>query len=401
MSYLEDIMQGLEKNQEVPKHVQDKVELVLENLPDKKRKVRKNWQRQTAAAAAVMVAISGVLCYSYPTLAARIPLIGKIFEQVEESVPFSGDYSEKAETLIAPEDMEGSKMIVTDAGICVTASEVYCDSVSVFLAAQIEVPEENILKIPSHTLNGKEATADGMYLRGTWMLEGEEQRMLNARMLEGKVIDEHTFAGVLKLDLEDKELKTGTLNLQLTSIGWDQDGTESLDISENMRVDGVWNFTIPFTVDGESVKEIVVNQEENGYTIQKIIVSPYQVVSYVKAPLSRVEKEITRADYERKLGLAEGEEDKTLSYEDFLAEYQTPKMQPCETVICNQDGEFLFANDSSTTSGITTFAVDKKELRTLSVYVLTDVEDYCNEDGSLNRELLSARAVVAAEVDLF
>ena len=67
------------------------------------------------------------------------------------------------------------------------------------------------------------------------MLEGEEQRMLNARMLEGKVIDEHTFAGVLKLDLEDKELKTGTLNLQLTSIGWDQDGTESLDISENMR----------------------------------------------------------------------------------------------------------------------------------------------------------------------
>ena len=102
MSYLEDIMQGLEKNQEVPKHVQDKVELVLENLPDKKRKVRKNWQRQTAAAA-VMVAISGVLCYSYPTLAARIPLIGKIFEQVEESVPFSGDYSEKAETLIAPE----------------------------------------------------------------------------------------------------------------------------------------------------------------------------------------------------------------------------------------------------------------------------------------------------------
>ena len=41
MSYLEDIMQGLEKNQEVPKHVQDKVKLVLENLPDKKRKVRK------------------------------------------------------------------------------------------------------------------------------------------------------------------------------------------------------------------------------------------------------------------------------------------------------------------------------------------------------------------------
>ena len=99
--------------------------------------------------------------------------------------------------------------------------------------------------------------------------------------------------------------------------------------------------------------------------------------------------------------MAEGEEDKTLSYEDFLAEYQTPKMQPCETVICNQDGEFLFANDSSTTSGITTFAVDKKELRTLFVYVLTDVEDYWNEDGSLNRELLRARAVVAAEVDLF
>lgn len=400
MSYLEEMMKGLEKNQEVPEKVINRVELVLENLPDKKERVRRSWQRQVAAATMAIV-ISGVFCYSHPALAAKIPLIGKIFERVEESVPFSGDYSEKAETLVTPEDVAESQMMVTDAGISVTASEVYCDGVSVFLAAQVEVSEENILKIPSHTLNGKTTTADGMYLRGTWMLEGEEPKMLNARMLEGKMVDKHTFVGMLKLDLEEKKLEAGTLKLQLTSIGWDQEAVETEDISENIRVDGAWSFTVPFTVDKESVKEIAVNQEQNGYTIQKIIVSPYQVVSYVKAPLSNVEKQISRADYEGKLGLAEGEEDETLSYEDFVAQYQKPVMQPCETVICNQEGELLFANDSSTTSGTTTFAVDKKELQKLYIYVLTDVENYLHEDGSLNRELLTEQAVVSAEVNLF
>ncbi len=400
MSYLEDMMQGLEKHQEVPEKVLNRVELVLENLPDKKKRVRRIWQRQ-AAAAAVAVAISGVFCYSYPALAAKIPLIGKIFERVEESVPFSGDYSEKAETLVTPEDVTESPMMVTDAGIGVTASEVYCDGVSVFLAMQVEVPESDILEIPSHTLNGKETTADGMYLRGTWMLEGEDPKMLDVRMLEGKVMDEHTFAGMLKLDLAEKELETGTLKLCLTSIGWDEETAETEDISENIRVDGTWDFSVPFTVDKESVREIAVNQEQNGYTIQKLIVSPYQVVSYVKAPLSNVEKQITRADYESKLGLSEGEEDETLSYEDFVAQYQKPVMQPCETVICNQNGELLFANDNSTTSGTTTFAVDKKELQTLYIYVLTDVENYLHEDGSLNQELLREQAVVSAEVNLF
>lgn len=400
MSYLENMMQGLEKHQEVPEKVLNRVELVLENLPDKRKRVRRIWQRQ-AAAAAVAVAISGVFCYSYPALAAKIPLIGKIFERVEESVPFSGEYSEKAETLVTPEDVTESPMMVTDAGIGVTASEVYCDGVSVFLAMQVEVPESDILEIPSHTLNGKETTADGMYLRGTWMLEGEEPKRLDARMLEGKVMDEHTFAGMLKLDLAEKELETGTLKLCLTSIGWDEETAETEDISENIRVDGTWDFSVPFTVDKESVREIAVNQEQNGYTIQKLIVSPYQVVSYVKAPLSNVEKQITRADYESKLGLSEGAEDERLSYEDFVAQYQKPVMQPCETVICNQNGELLFAYDNSTTSGTTTFAVDKKELQTLYIYVLTDVENYLHEDGSLNQELLREQAVVSAEVNLF
>lgn len=45
-----------------------------------------------AAAAAVAVAVMGILGLGYfnPVLAAKLPLIGKIFEKVEEEVTYSG-----------------------------------------------------------------------------------------------------------------------------------------------------------------------------------------------------------------------------------------------------------------------------------------------------------------------
>ena len=42
--------------------------------------------------------------------------------------------------------------------------------------------------------------------------------------------------------------------------------------------------------------------------------------------------------------------------------------------------------DMSTTSGITTFAVNKKTLSTLHIYLFTDDEDYENADGTIKMD---------------
>lgn len=400
MSHLEEIMNGIKQDQEVPESVLARVDEVLGHLPvSKKVRSKSKWQAKAATAASVAMIAGTAFCYSNPALAAKVPILGNIFTRVEQSVPFSGNYSEESERLFV--DEKGA-MAVTDAGVTVTASEVYCDGLSVFLTAQIEVEQGGLHHLTSHTLEGQDGMASGMYLRGEWQLQGDTTvHPLIADMIEGSAVDDNTFAGMLKLDLRDYEKTQGTLELQLSSIGWDTEETmQQEDISEGVRIDGQWKVTVPFAVDTESVKEIAVHQENNGYTIDKIRVSPYQVVSYVKAPVQAVEKDFSRADYEAKLGLSEGEEDAKISYEEFVAKLNQATMQPCETVICNQDGELLAFGEMSTTTGITTFAVDGKKLETLYIYVFTDMDEQIQTDGILDQEAAKEKAVVTAKVEI-
>ncbi|MBD5550284.1 MAG: DUF4179 domain-containing protein, partial [Lachnospiraceae bacterium] len=61
---------------------------------DKMKKFGKIGMAAAAAAAAAVIGIGG-LGYVNPVLAAKIPLIGKIFEKVEDDVIYSGDYTDK------------------------------------------------------------------------------------------------------------------------------------------------------------------------------------------------------------------------------------------------------------------------------------------------------------------
>ena len=59
-----------------------------------------------AAVAAAVIGIGG-LGYFNPVLAAKIPLIGKIFEKVEDDATYSGDYTNK-KTVLTNEDSAGN-----------------------------------------------------------------------------------------------------------------------------------------------------------------------------------------------------------------------------------------------------------------------------------------------------
>ena len=112
---------------------------------------------------------------------------------------------------------------VTDNGITITASEVYCDGLSVFLSAQVYAEQGGFSNIPAHYVsntneNSTDMMADMLYLRGDWKLSDEsEWYPLTAYSLEGKVIDDHTFAGMLKLDMNAQKIEQG--NMTLTRYG--------------------------------------------------------------------------------------------------------------------------------------------------------------------------------------
>lgn len=104
----------------------------------------------------------------------------------------------------------------------ITASEIYSDGYSIFLTAKIEVEDGKLSKMLEHytsDMMGEESTtAATMYTEGTWNLQGREKNELINNFFEGKVIDDHTFVGMVKLDVDEMEEKMVCWNYNFLTL---------------------------------------------------------------------------------------------------------------------------------------------------------------------------------------
>ncbi len=317
----------------------------------------------TGVAAAVAAAVLGVggLGYFNPVLAAKIPLIGKIFEKVEEDATYSGDFSDK-KTVLTNEDAAGnldtSDYTVSDKGISLTASEAYCDGYSIFLTVNIESEDADFTHIPEHYTGMNAAdnrTSAGFYIRGTWSVDGSSPEWLE-NTFDGKVIDSHTFAGMLKINLAEKYTGSGELNLNVDGLGYDDDRMlDGEEISASHWTDGSWNIVIPFEINAADVKTIEVGDKKGNITLEDVVVSPYQVIVHAG-----------------------------WSYE------------PCSTICFNQDGEMLHPDMEM--AGRAVFAVQGKEIKTLYVYIFDNPDDWSLMAQEGMNSSIADRAVISKEI---
>ena len=317
----------------------------------------------TGVAAAVAAAVLGVggLGYFNPVLAAKIPLIGKIFEKVEEDATYSGDFSDK-KTVLTKEDAAGnldtSDYTVSDKGITLTASEAYCDGYSIFLTVNIESEDADFTHIPRHYTGmniADDKTAAGFYIDGKWRVDGRSDEWLE-NTFDGEVIDSHTFAGMLKINLAKKHAGSGELSLTVNGRGYDDDtmiGGE--EISASHWTEGSWNITIPFEVNETDVKTIEVGEKKGNITLEDVVVSPYQVIVHAG-----------------------------WSYE------------PCSTICFNQDGEMLHPDMEM--AGRAVFAVQGKEIKTLYVYIFDNPDDWSLMAQEGMNSSIADRAVISKEI---
>lgn len=186
-----------------------------------KKKIRhgRKVARLCGGIVAAAAAFSGV-CIVNPAFAAQIPLVGHVFEELGESLGFSGDFSKYAKPV---EDIqivyEDSEVTGTDTkpdtnagdtgnedcsysqtknGMTVTLSEVYCNDealyVSLVLHSEDEFPE---------TMNFQDSDTPLINLmRSTMKFSFDDQeKLLDMSSVDGKMIDDHTYAGVVRYDL--------------------------------------------------------------------------------------------------------------------------------------------------------------------------------------------------------
>lgn len=410
MKSYEEFIAGLQEDVEVPDDVSKKFNKSLAELPDATTRKSKNgvrkWMTAVASTAAVLALSTGFLMAN-PVLAAKIPIIGKIFERVEDKVTYSGDYKDKADVLTAePEvteavdadnvtnDEKASEVaansdttyVVEDKGMTFTASEVYCDGHSLYLTAKVESADGGFTNMFGYV---EEEGIERLYAWGEGQTDNGVVGINTGQGLEGEVIDDNTFVGMMKIDFDQVVTDGGTFDLKLSMLGFDSyESMKSEDIDVGHRYDGNWELSIPYTVDTESAKVIEVNEDTGvrGIKIDKIFVSPYQILVYMDASFTQPNLEAgeeSNAQYEEE-AIAQYEELWSEKNEEIVAagypedavtyeEWRNDKVYDNEwdITLFNQDGERLQCWDISLKDDqwVARCAVEEKDVSELQIFV--------------------------------
>lgn len=255
----------------IPENIDDVIDKGVQRaVKIKKRQRRKKFITTTTGIAAA-VAVFSLFCVSNPALAAKIPLIGHIFERVETTVSYKGDFSSTAQVLvtegvdaadlktenadletenadhetknaetetadentgktnagITENDKDGnakskaeagnagngndekvnkseeSKYVKTSNGLTVTVSEVYYSTKALYLAMSIKNEDE----FPQDFIRTKNMDDyildyDVLSLNGTASFSFSDIDVGPELYIEGQFIDNHTFAGIYRVPLD-------------------------------------------------------------------------------------------------------------------------------------------------------------------------------------------------------
>ena len=191
---------------------------------------------KTALGLTAAAAVFSAVCITNPAFAENIPLVGNVFKQLGNSLGFYGDYSKYAKQLtdstedarsadadgsqegsnnsqnVQAEDQNTTENDNSDKtkdnesysktvdGTTVTLSEVYCNELAMYLSMTIHTED----KFPDTfiTSDGKpniklseDSTVKYDYMDG-------KSNLFNA-YLDGKMLDDNTYAGVLRIPVED------------------------------------------------------------------------------------------------------------------------------------------------------------------------------------------------------
>ena len=214
---------------EINKYSQDDREFADNSNSTRSHRKFKTIYKTVLGMTAAAVVFSAV-CITNPAFAENIPLVGNVFERIGNSLGFSGDFSKYATPLedensstevgstqnekeqntssdnmntnATESDNEenentGSKWSQTYNGTTLTVSEVYCNDTALYISLIISMEE----KIPNTLLTEDGTPWINLNNGSIWMkCDFNDGDMLVNAPLDGQLIDDHTFAGVLRID---------------------------------------------------------------------------------------------------------------------------------------------------------------------------------------------------------
>ena len=265
----EEIRHIFQESVEIPEAIRQaerRARNIIQNKDTRTKRPKGRYVMKFAAAAAAVMLIFSGICVINPVLAENIPLVGHVFEKLGRSFSFYGDYNGYARPLDEKKDSgentENSSEITgseksdtdnlysqTENGVTLSLSEVYCHEKAVYISLVIHA--EN--PIPETNTQGESTI---LYVMGSDLdfsyVDKKDEEFL-WHELSGKMLDENTYAGVLRIDLPQNPPEKFKLDFMVQKI---MDSVEG----EEWSFDGQWKYSIDVTVDHTNVITKKVNQ---------------------------------------------------------------------------------------------------------------------------------------------
>lgn len=174
---------------------------------EERPRTRRRFFVRSFAGLAAVAALFLAVCIADPAFAAQIPLVGRVFEAVGDSLGFSGDYSEYAKPV--GKEAEGEKSDAplysqTKNGVTITLSEVYCNDAALYISMVIQSEK----KFPDTMMDTNARPLLHMYssvLRFDYNPQECPLGNGGSESIDGRFVDDHTYAGVIRYDLSASE----------------------------------------------------------------------------------------------------------------------------------------------------------------------------------------------------
>ena len=204
-----------------------------------------------------------------PVYARTIPFLGSAFAFVQDKLDFAGLYSNYAFEI-------GDTAV--DNGITITLSEIYCDGTSLYVGFVVESERAFSEISPDDYYMGQ------LYYEGSAYISGENGRMKLSEYgiagLEGQFPDKYTFVGIETFSLDDSDFPSEfEFDMKIDLIGriW-------VDGIHDKTINGKWQFSSSVKLNTDDVVTYEINEEVNGHTIDKIVVTPVKITVYTSYP---------------------------------------------------------------------------------------------------------------------
>ncbi|MBU3878587.1 DUF4179 domain-containing protein [Faecalicatena sp. AGMB00832] len=269
-------MQTIFKEIEIPeKELNDVINQNLDKVHILYKKKQRMKLISVCAAVAVLLAAGFGICISNPVMASQIPLIGRLFNKVQDKQQYSGDYSKNVQPV------KGANVSET-AGIKVTLSELYCNTEALNVSVLVESNEA----FPQYAQEGYEE--QGEMKQQIFMdvshkfdfMKDEVTQGYEYMWVVGEFLDDHTFAGAFRINFNIGDLSAVEIP---DSFQWDMHINRIEVGNETGKIetfsDAGWDLSAKVTMDTEQT----ITKESNdfaptGQGIISVTKTPYEII---------------------------------------------------------------------------------------------------------------------------